>query len=110
LNELVRWQGTGGGIVVEVDANESGFTSVSRKPGEAIHDVQARFDDALEGVRKAVTSALKKFRDEIHDVDGVEIEFGVKLNAEAGGVIARTAAEGHMVVKLSWSRSAIAGG
>jgi hypothetical protein len=106
LNELARWQGDDGGVIVEVDSSEAGFSSVSRRPGETIIDVQARFDDALDGVRDAVTSAFKKFRDEIHDVDGVEIEFGVKLNVEAGAVIARTSAEGHMVVKLSWSRAA----
>ena len=35
-----------------------------------------------------------------------EIEFGVKLNAAAGAVIAKTSAEGHLTVKLTWSRSA----
>lgn len=92
--------------MVEVDSSRAGFSSVSRRPGETIIDVQARFDDALNGVRNAVTSAFRKFRDEIHDVDSVEIEFGVKLNVEAGAaVIAKTSAEGHMVVKLSWSRA-----
>jgi hypothetical protein len=33
----------------------------------------------------------------------VEIEFGVKLTAEAGALIAKSAVEGHLVVKLSWS-------
>jgi hypothetical protein len=110
VNELVRWQSDNGGVIVEVDASESGFQSVSRKPGEVVHDVRARFDDALDGVHNAVTSALEKFRDGIHDVDSVEIEFGVKLNAEVGSVIAKTSGEGHMIVKLSWSRPASTGG
>ena len=33
----------------------------------------------------------------------MEIEFGVKLTAEAGALIAKSAVEGHLVVKLSWS-------
>jgi hypothetical protein len=109
LNELARWQGDDGGVIVEVDSSEAGFRAVTRKPGEVIIDVQDRFDDVLDGVRKAMTSAFKKFRDEIHGVDGLEVEFGVKLNAEAGAVIAKTAAEAHMVVKLSWSRPATSG-
>jgi hypothetical protein len=36
--------------------------------------------------------------------DGIEVEFGVKLNAEAGAVIAKSAVEGHFTVKLSWDR------
>jgi Trypsin-co-occurring domain 1 len=105
LNELVRWQTDHGGVVVEIDSSEPGFQSISRRPGEAIYDVQERFEDALESVRDAAASALKKFRDKILDPESVEIEFGVKLNAEAGAVIAKTSAEGHLIVKLAWSRS-----
>ena len=36
----------------------------------------------------------------------VEIEFGVKLSAEAGALIARTAADAHLTVKLTWSPGA----
>ncbi|MFE2032629.1 CU044_2847 family protein [Streptomyces scopuliridis] len=43
------------------------------------------------------------FRDGSLKPDGVELEFGVKLMAEAGAVIAKTSAEGHMTVKLSWN-------
>ena len=110
MNELVRWQTDDGGIVVEIDSSEPGFQSISRKPGEAIYDVQGRFDDALESVRDAAVSALKKFRDEILHPDSVEIEFGFKLNAEAGAVIAKTSAEGHLTIKLAWSRSASVSG
>jgi len=31
-------------------------------------------------------------------------EFGVKFNATAGAVIAKTSAEGHLTVTLTWSR------
>jgi hypothetical protein len=30
------------------------------------------------------------------------LEFGVKLAGEAGAIIAKTAAEGHFIVKLTW--------
>jgi hypothetical protein len=106
VNELLRWEGDDGPVVVEIDSSQPGFQSISRKPGEIIHDVQGRFDDALENVRNAAVSALEKFRDEILDPDQVEIEFGVKFNAEAGAVIAKTSAEGHLTVKLTWSRLA----
>ena len=36
--------------------------------------------------------------------DEVEIEFGVKLNAEAGALIARTGTEGHFQVTVRWSK------
>jgi len=105
MNELVRWETDEGPIVVEVDSKEPGFSSISRKPGEAVHDVRERFEDALQNVRNAAQSALRMFRDDVLDPDDVEIEFGVKLNAVAGAVIAKTSAEGHLTVKLKWSRN-----
>ncbi len=105
LDELVRWKTADGAVVVEVDSREPGFQSISRSPGELIHDAKGRFEDALDNVRDAAVAALKTFRDEVLDPDGVEIEFGVKFNAEAGAVIAKTSAEGHLSVKLTWSRT-----
>ena len=105
MNELLRWETKDGPIVVEVDADEAGFSSISQKPGEIVHDVKEKFEDALENVRNAAQSALRTFRDEALDPDDVEIEFGIKLNAAAGAVIAKTSAEGHLTVKLKWSRN-----
>jgi Trypsin-co-occurring domain 1 len=31
------------------------------------------------------------------------VEFGIKLAGEAGALIAKTSAEGHFTVRLSWS-------
>ncbi|SEG53963.1 hypothetical protein SAMN04489712_106128 [Thermomonospora echinospora] len=89
-------------MVVEVDSREPGFTSVSKKPGHEIHDVQGRFEEALGNVRGAAVSALRTFRDRTLNPDEVSLEFGVKLNAAAGAVIAKTSAEGHLVVRLTW--------
>ncbi|MEV0255703.1 CU044_2847 family protein [Streptomyces sp. NPDC050732] len=105
MNELMRWESDEGPVVVEVDSRDPGFRSVSRR-GEAdgIHDVDGRFESALGNVRGAALSALRTFRDRALDPDTIELEFGVKLSAAAGAVIARTAAEGHLTVKLTWSR------
>jgi len=53
VNELVRWETAGGAVVVEADARNPGFQSISRSPGQAIHDVKGQFEDALENVRNA---------------------------------------------------------
>jgi hypothetical protein len=37
--------------------------------------------------------------------EAVEVQFGLRLNAEAGAVIARTQAEGHLQITLSWVNS-----
>ncbi|MFE0170984.1 CU044_2847 family protein [Streptomyces sp. NPDC059002] len=106
MSELMRWESDGGPVVVEVDSRDPGFRSVARRgDGDEIHDVDARFESALGNVRGAALSALRTFRDRTLDPDGIELEFGVKLSAVAGAVIAKTAAEGHLTVKLTWSKA-----
>ncbi|GKQ35091.1 CU044_2847 family protein [Streptomyces sp. A012304] len=97
---------TDDGAVVSVEAVEE------QRPGSRLvargGTVQAAhtFEGALEGVRSAAESALRVFRDGALRPDGVEIEFGVRLAAETGAIIAKGTAEGHLVVRLTWSPSA----
>ncbi|MFI0410997.1 CU044_2847 family protein [Actinomadura sp. 3N508] len=104
VNELVRWQTEHGTIVVETDDREPGFSSVSR-PGEMIHDATQRFEDAFRHVRDAAEAALAALRGGRLNPDAVELEFGVKLNAAAGAVIAKTSVEGHLKVKMTWGQT-----
>jgi hypothetical protein len=92
---------SGARVVVEGFEDESGPRLVSRGDGPA--RATRTFENALDGVRQAADSALRVFRDGSLKPDSVEIEFGVKLTAEAGAVIAKGSTEGHLVVKLSWS-------
>ncbi|MFI7019526.1 CU044_2847 family protein [Streptomyces sp. NPDC050164] len=105
MDGLVEFR-TGDGAVVAVEAVEerSGSRLVSR--GDGTVQATRTFEGALDGVRSAAESALRVFRDGSLKPDGVEIEFGVKLSAETGAFIAKGTAEGHLVVKLSWSPSA----
>lgn len=94
---------TADGTVVGVESGErpNGSRLVAR--GDGTLQAARTFEGALEGVRAAAESALRVFRDGTLRPDGVEIEFGVKLSAETGAIIAKGTAEGHLVVKLTWS-------
>ncbi|MFI1102000.1 CU044_2847 family protein [Streptomyces melanogenes] len=92
----------GAQVVVEVERHASGAKLV-RRGDNSVSEAARTFDSALEGIRAAAESALHVFRDGRLKPDAVELEFGVKLTAEAGAVIAKTAVEGHLMVKLSWS-------
>lgn len=105
MTELLRFDtAEGGHIVVEVGSQEPGIQRAARSGG--IIDVRHRFEDALGDVADAAAKSLAVFRDGALRPDQVEIEFGVRLNAEAGAVIAKTAVEGHLVVKLTWTPQA----
>ncbi|MFJ2648257.1 CU044_2847 family protein [Streptomyces sp. NPDC087420] len=92
---------SGARVMVEVDRDAPGARPVSR--GNSLAQAGRTFDEALAGIRAAAESALAVFRDGPLKPDSVELEFGVKLMAEAGAVIAKSSAEGHLTVKLSWA-------
>ncbi|CAL9571492.1 CU044_2847 family protein [Streptomyces sp. enrichment culture] len=102
MDGLMRFRTEDGAtVVVEGVRDGSGARLVSRGDGPA--QAARTFEGSLEGVRAAAASALRVFRDGSLKPDAVELEFGVKLTAEAGAIIAKGSAEGHLVVKLSWS-------
>lgn len=102
MDGLMEFKTEDGALVaVEGVEDESGARLVARDDGPA--RAARTFEGALDGVRAAAESALRVFRDGTLRPDSVELEFGVKLTAEAGAVIAKGTAEGHLVVKLSWS-------
>jgi hypothetical protein len=103
MTELLRWRTERGPVVVETGDHDA-LPTMRPSPDVVVHDAAGTFEDALAGVRAAAVSALATFRDDALRPDQVTIEFGVKLSAEAGAVIAKTALEGHLLVKLAWTR------
>jgi hypothetical protein len=109
MSELTRFDLHDGDYVfAEVDADGPTISPVSRG-GDVLQSATASFGSALRHIRTAAEEALTTLRDMDARPDGVELEFGVKLNAAAGAVIARTGADGHFTVKLTWHRHAGAG-
>ncbi|GAB2998035.1 hypothetical protein GCM10023080_075000 [Streptomyces pseudoechinosporeus] len=103
MEGLVEFR-TNDGVVITVEGIEdaSGHQMVSRRDDGTVQATRT-FEGALDGVRAAAESALQVFRDGSLRPDSVEIEFGVKLTAEAGALIAKSGAEGHLLLRLSWS-------
>jgi hypothetical protein len=95
-------------VLVEVEADGPEISPVSRG-GDVIRSAATSLDDALRQVRKAASTALANFREMDVRPDEVQVEFGVKLTAQAGAVIAKTGVEGHLKIKLTWTRDLAAG-
>jgi len=94
--------GGGGEVFVEINDDDVGVERASRA-GEVLHsavDVGA----ALGKVEEFTTGVLERFRNLPRPPDSVDLEFGIKLSAAAGVVIAQTGAEGHLTVKMTWNR------
>lgn len=105
MTELVQFELEGGAsLLVEVDEDEPGIERASRMDDLAIKGSQS-LEVALEGIRSAANVTLAKLRDVAEAPDEVEVQFGVRLNAQAGAVIAKTEAEGHLQVRMAWKRA-----
>lgn len=104
MSELKRFDLDGADFVlVEVDTDGPDISPVSRS-ADVIEAATASFGTALGHVRAAASVALARFREMDTRPDEIALEFGVKLTTEAGAVIAKTAAEGHLKVCLTWRR------
>ena len=93
----------GGTILVEVDApKEPGIVPAAR--GATVEKAQQTFEQALEKIRPAAQSIIAKLRDLNDPPDEVEVEFGVKMNAEAGAIFASVSGEANYKVTLTWKQ------
>ena len=101
MDTVLRYQvGDGSSVLVEVDEDTYGVEAVSRV-SDGVAQAGQRLESALGSVRDAAQAtlhALAKMSPET-----VEVEFGIKLAGEAGALIAKTSAEGHFTVRMSWS-------
>lgn len=102
MTELARWSlHDGGEILVEVAPDGPRVSPVSRG-GDLIESASSTLGAALAHVRDAAAEALGQFRQMPVRPSAVELEFGIRLTAEAGAVIAKTAADGHLNIRLTW--------
>jgi hypothetical protein len=99
--EIVRFESTDGStMLVEVDDDAFGVERVARRGG--VIEAGERLEEVLARARSTIGAVVDSVRS--FAPDEYEIEFGLKLNAEAGAVVARTAVEGHFTIKLAWRR------
>jgi len=104
VNEVVRFELEDGvEVFVEVDDDAPGVQRAARD-GRGFVDGGQKLEQALATVRPTAERVLAAVRELAPDQK--EIEFGIKLNVEAGALIAKTAAEAHFTVKLTWTTQA----
>jgi hypothetical protein len=91
---------SGGSIVVEMDEDVGGVVRAGRA-GEVVARAARSIESALDCVAPAAEAVLSKVREA--RPSEVTVEFGLKLSAEAGAVISRSAGECNFRVVLRWA-------
>jgi len=93
----------GSRVVAEVDEPDA-RASIKRgdRLQESVEKAGQTFEAALDQIKPAAAVLISKFR-AIHDAPAeVQVEFGLKLSAAAGALIASTSAEANFRVTLTW--------
>jgi hypothetical protein len=90
-------------VLVETDDIGEGWIPVDRGD-DGIVRAAGRFTDHLDCIREAAAEALVTFQKRLNP-DEIKLSFGIKITAEAGAVIARSAVEGNLALELIWRRT-----
>jgi hypothetical protein len=92
-------------ILVEADVPEElGMAPAARGGSGKPEQAQQTFEAALDKIRPAAQTIIQKLR-ALHDPpDEIEVEFGLKLNAQAGAFLAAAGTEANYKVTLTWKR------
>lgn len=103
MSNLVQVRSDHGVVFFDVDEPLSGSERVSRRGENLVVALDERLESALASVRPAAEAVIEAFR--ALSPDEVAVEFGLRLDAQAGVVVAKTGASGHFTVSLKWARS-----
>jgi hypothetical protein len=94
----------GEAILVEVDDTGDGIVRAAR-PGEVVATLNESFEAALARLQPLAQAIVSRFRDLAERPDEVGVEFGVKLSADAGLVVAHSSGEANFKITLQWRRT-----
>jgi Trypsin-co-occurring domain 1 len=95
-----------GVILVEVDGTEpTGRTVRGANPAEVAERARQTFETSLERIKPAAAAIIAKVRELSDKPEQIGVEFGIKLSAEAGVVIASTGVEANFKVTLLWKKA-----
>jgi hypothetical protein len=73
--------------------------------GAMTEKAQVAFDTALAGIKPIARSIMAQMREAAAEAKEVEVEFGIKLTATAGVVLAKASTEGHCKITIKWVRA-----
>lgn len=87
-------------VIFEVDGDDRGVRQVGRGEKQ-VRELSSSLEDRLSGIHDAAVAALAELRGKL-EPDEIRMKFGIKMTAEVGAVIARTALEGNLDVEMVW--------
>jgi Trypsin-co-occurring domain 1 len=105
VKRLVEFsQDNGTSLVVEIDepVPDGGLVRAAR-PGEVAEKASQTFEAALSKIKPMAGAIFTSLQDLAQCPEQIQVEFGVKLTASAGAVLASAGVEGNYKVTLVWT-------
>ena len=105
MKRLVEFpQEDGTSVVVEIDDSmpEGGVVRAAR-PGEIAERASQTFEAALSKIKPMAGAIFTTLKDLAQCPEQIQVEFGVKITASAGAVLASAGVEGNYKVTLTWT-------
>ncbi|MDX2591977.1 CU044_2847 family protein [Streptomyces sp. WI03-4A] len=93
-------------MYVEVTSQDDWDTigPVSRR-SDGVAALPERLSEGLDRIRSFSDEVLTRLRSGSRPPDLVQVQFGVKLSAKTGVIVAESNGEAHLAVTLQWQRS-----
>ena len=90
-------------ILVEFE-DESGLRSVSNDPDELLEKSQMAIERSMKTIKRMAKKAVKTIKEipVSERPSTVQFQFGIKMNGEAGAVVAKVGAEAAITVTMTW--------
>lgn len=89
-------------VLVEISSDDYGFQQSTRDADGVLRAAET-LQQALDRVRPVAAALVATLR-ELSPKE-TKVEFGIKLTGEAGALIAKTGAEGHFTVTLTFGQT-----
>jgi hypothetical protein len=94
----------GGMVLVEVDGAAQGPVTRAGRPAEFVTRAGESLEQVLGRVGPAVRGIVSELRSAADWPEEVEVEFAIKLSADANVIIARSGGEANFRISLRWAR------
>lgn len=101
MKQLVEYElDDGQTILVEVDLPEAGIERAGRL--DQVVKAKERLGETLEQIKPLAQTVMAK----LHGLssDEIGVEFGIKLSAKAGIILASAESEANITVRLTWRK------
>ena len=95
----------GSSVLIETENPISRPVTRGGRGTELVSKADETFEQALERVGPTSAAIVERFRRMAQQPDELEIEFGIKINAELGAIIAKTSGEANFRIAVRWKRA-----